>query len=202
VNLLLLSMVVTLVLGPASIAAASPTEVPPLPVFGGFVGAPPQITAASWILYDDTFGEVLAEHNSDVPRPMASTTKIMTAIVALENGDLDQSIRVTQQAVDVGEAEVGLVAGEALTLRQLLTAMLVRSGNDTAIAVAQGIGGTVEKFVQMMNDKAQSMGLVNTSPTRMDSTRTATTQLRKTCSPWLASRWRIRSSRRRCELRR
>jgi D-alanyl-D-alanine carboxypeptidase (penicillin-binding protein 5/6) len=162
VNLLLLSMVVTLVLGPASIAAASPTEVPPLPVFGGFVGAPPQITAASWILYDDTFGEVLAEHNSDVPRPMASTTKIMTAIVALENGDLDQSIRVTQQAVDVGEAEVGLVAGEALTLRQLLTAMLVRSGNDTAIAVAQGIGGTVEKFVQMMNDKAQSMGLVNT----------------------------------------
>jgi len=158
----LLSMVIVLVLGPASFASASVAEVPPLPVFGAFAGAPPQVSAATWILYDDTFGQVLAEHNADLSRPMASTTKIMTAIVALENGDLDQQIEVSERAADIGEAEVGLVAGETLTLRQLLTSMLVRSGNDTAMAVAEGIGGTVEDFVRMMNDKAAEMGLVNT----------------------------------------
>jgi len=158
----LLSLILALLVGSAPLAAATIAEVPPLPVFGGFAGAPPQVTAATWILYDDTFGETLAEHNADLSRPMASTTKIMTAIVALENGDLDQQITVSQQAVDVGEAEVGLVTGETLTLRQLLTSMLVRSGNDTAMAVAEGIGGTVEHFVQMMNDKAAEMGLANT----------------------------------------
>jgi len=160
--LVLLSLVAVMVLGPAPVAVATLSDVPPLPVFGAFAGAPPQVSAQSWILYDDTFGEVLGEHSADLARPMASTTKIMTALVALENGDLDQPITVTQDAVDVGEAEVGLVAGETLTLRQLLTSMLVRSGNDTAVAVAQGIGGTVASFVRMMNDKAQEMGLENT----------------------------------------
>jgi len=160
--LVVLSLVVGMVLGPASVAVATLSDVPPLPVFGAFAGAPPQVSAQSWILYDDTFGQTLSEHNADLARPMASTTKIMTALVALENGDLDQPITVTQQAVDVGEAEVGLVAGETLTLRQLVTAMLVRSGNDTAVAIAQGIGGTVAAFVQMMNDKAREMDLENT----------------------------------------
>jgi D-alanyl-D-alanine carboxypeptidase (penicillin-binding protein 5/6) len=160
--LLVLSVVCTMVLGPAPVAVATVSDVPPLPLFGAFAGAPPQVSAQSWILYDDTFGEVLAEESADLARPMASTTKIMTALVALENGNLDQPITITQDAVDVGEAEVGLVAGETLTLRQLLTAMLVRSGNDTAVAIAQGIGGTVAAFVQMMNDKAREMGLENT----------------------------------------
>jgi len=160
--LVMICVVAAMGLGPATAAVAAPSDVPPLPLFGAFVGAPPQVGAQSWILYDDTFGKELGEHAADVPRPMASTTKIMTAIVALENGDLDQEITVTQQAVDVGEAEVGLVAGERLTLRQLLTSMLVRSGNDTAMAIAQGVGGTVSKFVQMMNDKAREMGLENT----------------------------------------
>ncbi len=160
--LVVLLLVAGMVLGAAPIAGAALSDVPPLPVFGAFAGAPPQVTAQSWILYDDTFGATLAEHNPDLARPMASTTKIMTALVALENGDLDQRITVTQQAVDVGEAEVGLVVGETLTLRQLLTAMLVRSGNDSAVAIAQGIGGSVPAFVRMMNDKARELGLENT----------------------------------------
>ncbi len=137
-------------------------QLPPLPVYGAFTGAPPPVTAESWLLYDDTFDEVLAEHNADERRPMASTTKIMTALVALELADLDEEVTISERAAGVGESEANLVVGETWTIRELLTAMLVRSANDAAVAVAEAVGGSIEDFVGMMNTKALELGLEDT----------------------------------------
>src|SRR5665811_2140806 len=122
-SLVLLS--VALLVLPAMPALGAVREVPPLPIYGAFAGAPPEVTAEAWILYDDTFQRVLAEQNPDERRAMASTTKIMTSLVALESGDLDQSVIVSARAAEIGEAEAGLVEGETWTVRDLLTAMLV-----------------------------------------------------------------------------
>lgn len=160
--LLPMVLVLAMLMVPCAPATASVVTVPPLPIFGAYAGAPPQVTAKSWILYDDTFDQVLDEHDADTRRSMASTTKIMTALVALQYGNLDDEVTISQRAADVGEAEAGLVAGEVLTLRELLTAMLVRSANDAAVAVAEGVGGSVQAFVDLMNAKAQELGLENT----------------------------------------
>jgi len=93
---------------------------------------------------------------------MASITKVMTAIVALEHGDLDEVIVVPREAAAVGQSTAYLVAGERLTMRELLAAMLVKSGNDAATAVALHVGGSQERFVAMMNAKARALGLRDT----------------------------------------
>lgn len=93
---------------------------------------------------------------------MASTTKMMTALVALKYGDLDDMVTVSETAAGVGEAEVGLVAGERFPLRLLVTALVIRSANDASVAVAEHIGGSVEGFVDMMNTEAAAMGLEHT----------------------------------------
>lgn len=94
---------------------------------------------------------------------MASTTKIMTAIVAIENGNLDDRVTVSRRAASIGGSVINLKTGEELTLRELLYGMLVKSGNDAAIAVAEHVGGTVENFVEMMNKKAKELGLKDTA---------------------------------------
>ena len=159
-SLVLLS--IALLVLPATPALGAVREVPPLPIYGAFAGAPPEVTAEAWILYDDTFQRVLAEQNPDERRAMASTTKIMTSLVTLESGDLDQSVIVSARAAEIGEAEAGLVEGETWTVRDLLTAMLVRSANDAAVAVAEGVAGSVEGFVALMNTKARDLGLEHT----------------------------------------
>lgn len=146
-----------------SAASAAPLQVPNPPREAGLViPADPTVSAASWILYDADAELVLASSNADAERPMASTTKIMTALVTMKYGDLDEIVTVSQRAADVGEAEVGLVAGERLPLRILLEALVVRSANDAAMAVAEHIGGTVEAFVELMNAEAEAMGLQHT----------------------------------------
>lgn len=124
---------------------------------------PPAVSATSWIVFDATDGVVLGSEGADVVRPMASTTKMMSAIVALDNADPDQVVEISQRAADVGEAEIGLVAGERLRLGDLITAMVVRSANDAAIAVAEAVAGDVETFVEMMNARASELGLETTS---------------------------------------
>ena len=126
------------------------------------VDPPPEVTADAWILYDDTYGVVLASSNADEERAMASTTKIMTAMVAFENSTPDQTVVVSQRAADVGEAEVPLVVGEEIEIGALTTGLLVRSANDAAIAVAEGVAGSVEAFVDLMNAKAEELGLQHT----------------------------------------
>ncbi len=144
--------------GPAAAAPVRPLH----PLEGLAVDPPPPVTAATWILYDATYDLVLASNGADEERPMASTTKIMTGIVAFENSTPDQTVVVSQTAADVGEAEVPLVAGEQLRIGALTTGLLVRSANDAAIAVAEGVAGSVDAFVDMMNAKADELGLAHT----------------------------------------
>jgi len=123
---------------------------------------PPGVTASSWIIYDELTDTVLASSDADTRRPMASITKIMTVLLALENGDLDEQIVISADAAGTGGQEIGLVAGESVTLGALVRAAMLRSGNDAAAAIAEHIGGSVEGFAQMMNDRAAELGLENT----------------------------------------
>ncbi|MGF1664871.1 MAG: D-alanyl-D-alanine carboxypeptidase family protein [Acidimicrobiia bacterium] len=146
----------------APLPAAGVPVMPIRPVEGLAIDPPPELGAITWILYDETYNLVLASEGADIERPMASTTKVMTGIIALENSDPDQTVLVSERAAEIGEAAVGLVVGESLELGPLTTGLLVRSGNDAAIALAEGVSGTVEAFVEQMNDKAAELGLEHT----------------------------------------
>lgn len=136
----------------------------PAPVEDGLPSPPPpDVTAAAWILYDESIDAVLGSLRADQRRPVASTTKIMTGLLAIEHGGLDEPVVVSQRAADAGEREIGLVAGETVTLAALLKAALIHSGNDAAIAIAEHVGGSVEEFVDMMNERVAELGLENTS---------------------------------------
>lgn len=124
---------------------------------------PPEVTAQAWILYDASTDTVLASVLADERRPVASTTKIMTGLLAVERGDFEDVVTVSQRAADTGEREIGLVAGEKVTLGALVKAALIHSGNDAATAIAEHIGGSVEGFVDLMNRRAEELGLRNTS---------------------------------------
>lgn len=122
----------------------------------------PEVTAPSWILYDQGFDRELGSTNPDERRAIASTTKMMTALVVLERASPDELVTVSEKAVGVGEAEIGLVAGEVLTVADLLVALLVDSANDAAMALAEHVGGSEEGFVALMNERAARLGLANT----------------------------------------
>jgi D-alanyl-D-alanine carboxypeptidase (penicillin-binding protein 5/6) len=122
----------------------------------------PDIGAAAGVLMTED-GRILWARDADLERAMASTTKIMTAIVALENGSLDEQVVITRRAARIGESAARLEEGATYPLGTLLEAMLVKSGNDASVAVAEHVGGSVEGFVAMMNDKASQLGLEHTS---------------------------------------
>jgi serine-type D-Ala-D-Ala carboxypeptidase (penicillin-binding protein 5/6) len=147
-----------------ALAIALPLTPPPPPplVPGPSVGAAPTIESEAWIVVDADSGVVLAGKDVDIRRPMASVTKIMTAIVVVENVAMSEVVVISDRAADVGESEIGLVAGERWTVGDLLTAMMVRSGNDAAVALAEYVGGDIAGFAAMMNAKATELGLVNT----------------------------------------
>lgn len=125
---------------------------------------PPEVTAEAWIVYDHTYGQVLAELDADSRRSVASVTKILTALVVLENvrgGDL---VTITETAASVGESEIGLVAGEAAwTVEELVAALILRSANDAAVALAQHVGGSVAGFAELMNREAARLGLTDSN---------------------------------------
>lgn len=123
----------------------------------------PEVTADAWIIYDATSEVVLAGKDIDTARAMASVTKAMTALVVRDHAGLDELTRVSAVAADIGEAEVGLFAGERWSVEDLLYAIMVRSGNDAAIVLAEHVGGQVAGFVELMNARAAEMGLENTS---------------------------------------
>lgn len=126
-------------------------------------GSPPSVSAKSAILIEASTGLVLYEKDADTRRPMASTTKIMTTIVALENGDLDDKVVVPSAAVGIEGSSIYLYTDEELTLGELLYAVMLESANDAATAVAIGIAGSVKAFADMMNKKAAELGMTNTS---------------------------------------
>ncbi len=108
-------------------------------------------------------GRALWDRDADAERAMASTTKIMTALVVLDRAGMEDLVTVSSRAATVGESGVNIMAGQTMTVGELLEAMLVRSGNDAAHALAEHVGGDVATFVGMMNEKAASLGLAHTS---------------------------------------
>src|SRR5262245_13613466 len=115
----------------------------------------PPVRAASWYLVGSD-GAVLARHDADSSRAIASITKLMTAVVVLEHAKLDDVVRVSPEAARIGESTVYLRAGDQLTAAELLRAMLVPSANDAAEALAVHVGGgSADRFVKLMNAKAR-----------------------------------------------
>ena len=124
--------------------------------------APPTVSAESAILIDATYGSVLYEKNADTMLPMASTTKIMTALTALSAMDPQTRITVPAEAIGVEGSSIYLVEGEVLTLEELLYALLLESANDAAVAIATAIDGSVSAFADRMNRMARELGLQST----------------------------------------
>lgn len=160
-NLLCLAALIVVFAGAA--ASASPLWIEPPPIPWTSPPAPPAIQAEAWLLFDDRNEAVLAEHNADVQLAMASTTKLMTALLAVEISDLSSPVQVSRRAAGVQGATVNVAEGEVFLLRTLVRAFLIRSGNDAAVAVAEHVGGSVEEFVTLMNQRATELGLENTS---------------------------------------
>ena len=121
------------------------------------------ISAESFIVVDADSGRVLYEENADAKMLIASTTKIMTALVAIEHGSLSDTVTVSDAAAGVEGSSMYLKAGDKIGLEQLLYGMLLVSGNDAAAAVACHIAGDVDSFVELMNDKARELGMTNSS---------------------------------------
>ncbi len=120
------------------------------------------ISAECAILYEAETGTVLYEKNPDRQMLIASTTKIMTALVALENSDCDDIVTIPSQCEGIEGSSMYLKAGEKLSLKTLLYGLLLESGNDAAVAIAIHTAGTVEKFAELMNARAQELGCTNT----------------------------------------
>jgi len=119
-------------------------------------------SARSAVLIEKETGRVLLSHNADEALPMASTTKVMTALLALENGNLDDVVTVGRNAYGVPGTSIYLGLGEKITLRDLLYGLMLSSGNDAAVAVAEHLGGDVDTFCRMMTQRAQELGCTQT----------------------------------------
>ena len=117
---------------------------------------------ASVVINADT-NEVLYSHNADIKLSMASTTKIMTALLLCEAGDFEKEIVVTAEMLRVEGSSMGLLAGDRVRRYDLLYGMMLASGNDAANVTAYELGGTVDGFVKLMNDKAKAIGMKNTN---------------------------------------
>jgi serine-type D-Ala-D-Ala carboxypeptidase (penicillin-binding protein 5/6) len=123
---------------------------------------PPTPQAASWLVYAPGHGGLLASHDVDAERAVASLTKLMTARLVLQSGRLDETTTVGPDATSVGESEVPLATGERQTVRDLLAALLIRSANDAAAALADAVAGSQTSFVERMNAEVQRLGLRHT----------------------------------------
>ncbi len=124
--------------------------------------APPSVSAKGAVLIEAESREILFEKNAHLPMGMASTTKIMTALVALESMDPDTLVTIPKEAVGIEGSSIYLIEGEQLTLCELLYALLLSSANDAATAIAIAVGGSEEAFCAQMNQRARELGLQST----------------------------------------
>ena len=120
------------------------------------------VSAESAVLINAENGDIYFEKNAEKRLPMASTTKIMTALVAIENSKMQDTVIIDRRAVGVEGSSVYLTDGELLTMEDLLHCLLLASANDAAEAIALEIGGSIDSFAAMMNEKAHELGLKNT----------------------------------------
>ena len=136
---------------PAAIAATA-----------GASAAPAPISAVTYVVMDLDSGRILDSRAPDKRMFPASTTKTMTCLLATEKGKLTDILRASPRAAATGESGIGLISGENQTLADLLRAAMIRSANDACVDIAEGVGGTQEKFVAMMNARAKQLGARNT----------------------------------------
>lgn len=123
----------------------------------------PDISAGAAIVMDCDTGAVLYGLNENTQMPMASTTKIMTCILALEAGDIGRTVTITEACLEQLDGTlIGLEVGDKITIYDLCVAMMMWSGNDAANAAAVAVGGTIDDFVSIMNEKACELGMLNT----------------------------------------
>ena len=119
----------------------------------------PVLNSRKCVVYDRISKTIIYGKNENVKSAMASTTKIMTAIVVLENTDLNQEVVVSKKAGGTGGSRLGLRAGDKVRIEDLLYGLMLRSGNDAAVALAEYVGGSVQGFAELMNNKAVALGL-------------------------------------------
>ena len=127
-----------------------------------FSAEQPEVSAKAAVLISADTGEIVWEHNSGQKLPMASTTKIMTTLLCIESGGLDVPFQVDSEAIKVEGSSMGLQEGDIVTKYDLCCGMLLPSGNDAANAAAVRIAGSIEKFAELMNERARKLGLSKT----------------------------------------
>ena len=139
---------------PVALAQPAPVAAP--------AAVPAPITAVGYVVMDLDSGRILDARNPDKRLFPASTTKLMTCLVATEKGKLSDILRASPAAAATGESGIGLLSGENHTLSDLLKAAMIRSANDACVDIAEGVGGTQQKFVALMNARAKELGANNT----------------------------------------
>ena len=122
----------------------------------------PNINSRAAIVIDRNSNTILYGKNEKEKRKMASTTKIMTCIIVLENGNLNDIVEVSKKSAGTGGSRLGLKTGDKITVKDLLYGLMLCSGNDAAVALAEHVGGSIEDFSKLMNDKAAKLNLENT----------------------------------------
>ena len=122
----------------------------------------PKINSRSAVVIDRKSKNIIYGKNENVKKAMASTTKIMTAMVVIQNTNLNNTVEISKKAAGTGGSRLGLNAGDKITVKDLLYGLLLRSGNDCAVALAEYVAGSVQEFSNLMNQNAQMLGLNNT----------------------------------------
>jgi len=131
-----------------------------------------RVNARCAIALDKETGAVLFEQNAYEIVPMASTTKILTSLIAIEQGELDKKVTISKKAASIRGSTVGYKENEQITLRELIFGLMFKSGNDAAIAIAEELGGSIEGFSEIMNHYARGIGILDShfeSPHGLDS---------------------------------
>ena len=126
------------------------------------LAAGPSVEGNAYLVQNGTTGEVLLSWNAREQLPIASITKLMTVLVALEHVQLGDVVTVSRRAASIGESSIHLRRGERISVRDLIEAALIQSANDAALALAESAGGSVARFVELMNEKAAALGLDDT----------------------------------------
>ena len=157
ITIILLSLIFTQVLG-VTVNAKGNTNL--------------RVNARSAIALDKESGTVLYEQNAYEIVPMASTTKILTSLIAIEQGDLDKKVTISKKAASIRGSTVGYKVNEEIALKELIFGLMFKSGNDAAIAIAEDLGGSIEGFSEIMNHYARGIGILDShfeSPHGLDS---------------------------------
>ena len=162
------SLVLAAVVAPAALLAQTPAPATPAPVVATAVPQPPEIAARGYLLMDVTANQILASKDIDAPVEQASLTKLMTGYLVFDalrakKVTLQQALPVSVRAWKMPGSRMFIDPKMQVPVDDLLKGMIVQSGNDATVALAEGVGGTVENFVKLMNDQAKALGMTGTS---------------------------------------